>query len=227
MIKTPAYRGLPALFLALLPVCCLAQSPRTSWSAGIRTGVTLAGVNRSAIRSFSGVSLTDVSVEAIQTAHVGVMVNRQLSPRFSLQSEINYNRYGGKLGGDYKLGSLTGRADVDVRIGTIEIPLLIKTTIGRGRVRGFVNLGGSVAYTVNNTVTTSTALLNSLIPDLNRKLIYGLTGGAGVSLGLGPGRIFLEGRYSYSLGDNLKLDFGGGQLHYQIGTGSVGYLVSF
>jgi hypothetical protein len=212
------------LFLTLGPLLAIGQ--RTSdWAVGARAGATLAGVNRSAIRSYQGIPLDNISTQTVQTFHIGLIISRQLGSRWSVQTELLYNQYGGRADATASLGAFTTGVSTVVRLNTLEVPVLLQRSFGRGRLGGFVNAGGFGAYSVSSEVTINSTSLAGFIPDVNRKLIYGVVGGAGATLRLGPGRMLLEGRFSYSLGDNVDLDFGGTKLHYQIALGSVGYIV--
>ncbi len=214
------------MFLALGPLLAIGQSARPSgrWSVGVRAGATLAGVNRSAIRSFQGVPLDNISTQTVRTWHAGLLVNRQLAANWSVQGEVLYDQYGGQVDGQVTLGTFSTGVSTLVRLNAVEVPVLLKWSFGQGRIGGFVNVGGFGAYSVSNTISINNASLTGLIPDVNHKLIYGVVGGAGATIQLGPGQLLLEGRYSYSLGDNVDLNFGGSKLHYQIGLASVGYL---
>jgi hypothetical protein len=218
----------PTLFLFFLPLLSLAQTINQPgpWSVGLRAGLTVSGVNRSAIRSFSGIPISDVKTKFLQTFHAGLLVNRRICGLLSAQTELLYNQYGGEVSGTVSLGTFSTPVQTQVLISAVEVPLLLKAEFGQGRLRSFANAGGFVAYSVRNKVDVNNASVAGLVPDLNNKFVYGAVIGAGLSIGLGTGRVVLEGRYSYSLGDNINLDFGGDKLHYQIGLVSAGYLVS-
>ncbi len=214
------------LFLVMGPFLAVGQVVSTNqWAVGIRAGATVAGVNRSAIKSYQGILLDNIVTKTVQTWHTGVLVNRTLSTRWSVQGEVLYNQYGGQVDGTASFGTFTTGVSTVIQLNAVEVPVLVKYSFGQHRIRGFVNAGGFGAYSVSSSVTINNASLAGLIPDVNRKLIYGLVAGAGATVKLGPGHVLLEGRYSYSLGDNVNLNFGGSKIHYQIALLSVGYML--
>ncbi|GAB3891428.1 hypothetical protein GCM10028803_03230 [Larkinella knui] len=152
----------------------------------------------------------------------GLVINYGLGNVFSIQPEILYTRRSVKFAGE----SSEGNFSIQASASAIEIPLLLKLSFGR-KTRFFVNAGPYVAYGLSSAakiVVAGETLLDEkqkLTKDDDR-LEYGATGGLGVSIPVGPGRLLIEGRYTYSLGTNADPQ-PAEYVSQQVSTFSVGY----
>ncbi|MFD1140495.1 outer membrane beta-barrel protein [Larkinella insperata] len=154
----------------------------------------------------------------------GLVINYGLGNVFSIQPEILYTRRSVKTTGEAE----GQKASLILSTSAIEVPLLLKLSFGR-KVRVFVNAGPYAAYGLDaraklvvngETVAEDT---QKLTKD-DARLEYGATGGLGVAFPVGPGRLTVEGRYTYSLGTNADPQ-PAGYISQQISTVSVGYVI--
>jgi hypothetical protein len=101
--------------------------------------------------------------------------------------------------------------DGKVKLDYIEIPVLLRFGLGQGP---YVMAGPSIGFDIGCTVeaeafgaefSSDCDEVGADIFDRN-KTDFGLTGVLGFEAGLGPGRIFVEGRYTHGLTDLAKED---------------------
>lgn len=154
----------------------------------------------------------------------GLVINYGIGNVFSIQPEILYTRRSAKFSGEAEGQTFSVKADFNA----IEVPLLLKLSFGR-KTRVFVNAGPYVAYGLDGRVKA--VLDGEVIADEKQKLTsddarleYGVTGGLGVAIPAGPGRLTVEGRYNYSLGTNADPQ-PAEYVSQQIATFSVGYVL--
>ncbi|MGM9509271.1 porin family protein [Larkinella sp. GY13] len=153
----------------------------------------------------------------------GLVINYGLGNVFSIQPEILYTRRSAKFAGEVE----GQKFSLQVSANAIEVPLLLKLSFGR-KTRFFVNAGPYVAYGLDaryKFVVDGETLADekrTLTSD-DARLEYGVTGGLGVSIPAGPGRLLIEGRYNYSLGtdaDPQPAEY----VSQQVATFSLGYV---
>ncbi|HSJ23565.1 MAG TPA: porin family protein [Longimicrobiales bacterium] len=115
---------------------------------------------------------------------------------------------GGRIGLQAELLSVTKGADVtdgadtdEYRFEYVEIPVLVHIPLTLGAVAPYVFGGGAVGLEVRCRVAPeggsqtncSDEGISTNSPD------WGLVGGAGLAMAMGPGSVLLEGRYTYGL----------------------------
>ena len=123
----------------------------------------------------------------------------------AFQPEINFNQ-------DYVKVLNPGTLKKDnVSVSSLVVPLLVKFQFGQqGHPRFFVNVGPYGTYAVDAQTTT---------------ISYGGALGLGVGIPAGPGKLTLEARGYYALGDNSGVtEFAKVPYSPILGQLSVGYL---
>ncbi|GAB3554401.1 outer membrane beta-barrel protein [Spirosoma fluminis] len=107
----------------------------------------------------------------------------------------------------------------------MEVPVLLKATFGQPNLRVFINAGPVATYAINGTVSAQeSGQSGSQALDVTNegRLAYGATGGLGIALQAGPGKIQLEDRYSYLVSGQND---GGSQTKPQNTMLSIAYLL--
>ncbi|GAB3254652.1 hypothetical protein GCM10027347_15230 [Larkinella harenae] len=188
-------------------------------SVGIRGGANL-WMNEFAPDELSGAA----GEQAIAPGFTGgVIINYGIGEVFSIQPEILYTRRSLKIAGE-ESGQ---KYSFQISTNAVEVPLLLKLSFGR-KTRFFVNAGPYVTYGLDASakfVVDGETLVDEKqkLTNDDDRLEYGVTGGLGVSIPAGPGRLLVEGRYHYSLGTDANpkpTDY----VSMQVATFSVGYL---
>lgn len=167
---------------------------------------------------------TNISPENILGYHGGLIFNIG-GERFSVQPEVLYSQIGAKT----VQTILSQRTQVESKINTITVPVLLKLALGGDTFKFFVNAGGYGSYALNGSTKTTVAgnTLNSKITFDNSdgRMEYGAVAGAGVSLGLGRAKLLVEGRYYYGLANNEKNIPAANNAFIRNIQGSVGILI--
>jgi hypothetical protein len=138
-----------------------------------------------------------------------VFLEIPLSDRVSFRPEVSYVQKGFlvKEGLDLNLGGFT--LPIGARIAyqsqNLEIPLLAKINLSDGSVQPYLIAGPAVGYALDGRVRTRAAALITTQPiDVN--VNYGgmlnrwdvsAVGGIGIAMDAGPGKFFIEGRYTH------------------------------
>jgi Outer membrane protein beta-barrel domain len=124
----------------------------------------------------------------------GASFQAGITPGFSLVSELYFMKKGGKLKANNPLSS----SESNLRLNTIELPVLARFHFGKF----YVNAGPSIAYTISG---------DNKIDDLSTKLLFensnqgfkrfdaGVQMGGGVEFPFKQRRIALDMRYNYGL----------------------------
>jgi hypothetical protein len=124
----------------------------------------------------------------------GVSFQAGITPSLSLVSELYFMKKGGKLKASNPLSS----SESNLRLNTIELPVLARFHFGKF----YVNAGPSIAYTISG---------DNKIDDLSTKLLFensnqgfkrfdaGVQMGGGVEFPFKQRRIALDMRYNYGL----------------------------
>jgi hypothetical protein len=141
----------------------------------------------------------------------GLVFNFKANDLFSLQPELLYSSQGTELG-----ATLFG---VGFSMKTIfnyfQLPVLAKLSFGSENVRGFVNAGPYVGYLLSAKVKSSAMgqeeeekidFSDPSTKESANRFDFGIAGGLGVAFKVGPGDIFVEGRYNLGLLDISKGD---------------------
>jgi hypothetical protein len=122
--------------------------------------------------------------------------------------DIGLGIYGS--GKNYDIIYSTNGYDVTLneKLWYLEVPLILKYTFGRGRLRPYIEAGaylGSLLSANSDFNSTYTATGDKLsdnnvsTDDRRNKINYGLIGGGGLTYKVGPGHFALDIRYCYGL----------------------------
>ncbi|AQG82575.1 porin family protein [Spirosoma montaniterrae] len=132
-----------------------------------------------------------------------------VSDRVSFRPEIAYVQKGFlvKEGIDLNLGGFTLPlgARIAYQAQTLELPLLAKINLTDGPVQPYFIAGPSVSYTLDGRVRTrATALISTRPIDVDvdygaamNRWDFSAVGGLGLAMDAGPGKLFVEGRYTH------------------------------
>jgi hypothetical protein len=124
----------------------------------------------------------------------------------TFQPEVNYSQISVKAGASIQGFNLS----VQGINNRVEVPLLVKASFGDSdRARFFVNAGPYAAYILSSRLKASLGPFGDIDEKVTfegseGRISYGLAGGLGVAIPLGPGHLTIEGRGLYELGDNAK-----------------------
>ncbi|WP_019990295.1 porin family protein [Rudanella lutea] len=124
----------------------------------------------------------------------------------TFQPEVNYSQISVKAGASIQGFNLS----VQGINNRVEVPLLVKASFGDpDRARFFVNAGPYAAYILSSRLKASLGPFGDIDEKVTfegseGRISYGLAGGLGVAIPLGPGHLTIEGRGLYELGDNAK-----------------------
>ncbi len=200
-----------ALILAVMAV--LLASAQThyegNFAVGGKAGASLSRVNFN----------PTVQQSMLPGATAGVMFRYIEEKNFGLIAELNMTQRGWKEKleeSDYNYSrSFT----------YLELPVMTHIFFGNNRIKGFFNLGPELNVMIGNGTSSnfdyqqaasldyfaqSTRHIEQLTMKVDRKLDYGICGGAGMELNLTPKHsLLLEGRFYYGLTDvfpNHKTD---------------------
>ena len=128
---------------------------------------------------------------------------------FSVQPEVLFSQIGAKVtvSPDPTDPDDAGGA-IKATGNTVTVPLLLKAKFGNAdNLKFFVNAGPYISYLLSSravVMSGSTVIFDETakFTDNKGRIGYGAMAGGGVELGLGFGKLLLEGRYALGLGDN-------------------------
>lgn len=129
-------------------------------------------------------------------------------------------------GGEYPAEAFEG--DAKLKVDYIEVPvlLIVPLTMGTG-VAPYVFGGPSFAFEINCKVETSAvsgdASEDCSDNDLRESTDIGATAGGGLSFPMGPGDLFVEGRYNWGLTNLAKGE--GTEIKSRTGAVLAGYSI--
>jgi Outer membrane protein beta-barrel domain len=128
---------------------------------------------------------------------------------FSVQPEILFSQIGVKMTHTADPADPTDEnGNLKVSGNTVTVPVLLKAKFGGSdNLKFFVNAGPYVSYLLSSRailVSGSTTVFDETakFTDNKGRIGYGAMAGGGVELGLGFGKLLIEGRYALGLGDN-------------------------
>ncbi|GAA4451684.1 hypothetical protein GCM10023189_13860 [Nibrella saemangeumensis] len=190
-------------------------------SIGLRAGRNWGTVSRADIDNLPG-----AQPEYAPGFHGGFIMNIG-GPVFSIQPEILFNQYNFR----YSINQTTNTGFAEGNINMIDVPVLLKASFGSSNARFFLNAGPYGTFFINGKVNGRVSVgsrefsLSGPIERENfgKRFGYGVTGGLGLALRLGPGDLLLEGRYNYLAGyaqeDNTE------KTKAKLFMASLGYLI--
>jgi Outer membrane protein beta-barrel domain len=196
--------------------------PKEKESGGLRFSIGIKGGGN--YSTFGGVAnLGNVTVKNVIGYHGGLILNLGGST-FSVQPEILYSQ----LGFDVEGTNAGQTTTATTTFNTIQVPLLLKLSLGGDNLRFIINAGGYGSYILNGRIKTilqgDTQSSNISFDGNSGRIEYGATAGAGVAINIGGAHLILEGRYNYGLGNNsataANKDF-----KSQVIMGSLGILI--
>ncbi|WMJ72179.1 porin family protein [Cytophagaceae bacterium ABcell3] len=174
--------------------------------------------------------------------HLGLIIGYSFSQKFSLQTEVNYSGQGDLIGYIRSEDGLTESGVINTRINYLSIPVLAKARFGSEKFGFFINGGPYIGYALSGRFRESHTLEGfgfrhnirdegeiDFKEDGLKRFDFGVTLGTGVMFKVGPGDIFVEGRYSYGLMDITDWDGerpeGESPLRNRYFTVSAGYII--
>jgi hypothetical protein len=161
-------------------------------------------VGGSAGTTFSSVTFNPkVTQKMLQGITLGLTGRMTMGKNVGLQTEINFSQQGWseyyEETPDYKYQR---------RLNYIQLPFYTHVQFGGAKVKGFINGGPQLAYFTGESTAQSTDM--EMPPNktsyqhdmpLEKKLEWGISGGAGIEIRSKIGYFLIEGRFFYSFGD--------------------------
>ncbi len=179
-----------AVWLLAAPLAAaVAQGPRSTVGAEL-------GYSRSDLK---GADAT--GIESRQGALTGVYLEAPLGGRMSLRPELLFALKGGRATTDLETG---GTAVLDIELAYIEMPILLKLTPIRRRIRPVLFAGPAPALQIgcdlqailpNQTVSSTCDKANVAVHEMD----IGLVAGAGLEIRWPQSALALEARYTSGL----------------------------
>jgi len=190
-----------------------------SQGKGLSVGLRLGG--NVLLNSFAEATEEGGKVKRVPGFGAGLILNYGFSELFSVQPEVLYTRRSIKATTDYEGETYLLQMDAN----SVEIPILLKASFGKGP-RFFVNAGPYVNYALSGRLTAKgggeSQTQTIKYGENDARLEYGVTGGVGATLPLGPGSLLLEGRFTYGLGNNAQVK---ADEYGKVASFSFGYLL--
>ncbi|MEE9438355.1 MAG: porin family protein [Saprospiraceae bacterium] len=193
-------RNIFAGLLILMTTSLLAQ-----FNLGIKGGVNFYTANTKLY-----IDAIDNAPKTYTSSNWGLVSDIQLTNNISLHPELQFSKKGfvldestsfNLLGLDIPVG-----ANITTQINYIEIPILLKATIGTGNVKGYGIIGPSIGHAATANIQPKvTLLIDWYLPKIdidlnddmyNRREISGIIGG-GVEYQMNKGKLFTDLRYQY------------------------------
>jgi hypothetical protein len=183
-----------AVAVAQGPPATVPQRPRATVGAEL-------GYSRSDLKGSGATGVT-----ARQGALTGVYLEAPLVGRLSLRPELLFALKGGRATTDVQGG---GTALLDIELAYLELPILLKVTPLRRRIRPVLFAGPAPALQIgcdfqvilpNQPVSATCAEAGFSVRDLD----LGLVAGGGLEIRWGQSALALEGRYTSGLRSLLE-----------------------
>ncbi|MGD8305596.1 MAG: porin family protein [Ignavibacteria bacterium] len=131
---------------------------------------------------------------------IGAVVDIGLFDNLSVQMEPMYIQKGSSLTPDE-----TNFSDYTIIVSYIELPVILKYAYGN-IFKPYVVAGGATSLKLSSEMETEVneVKFSGNLDDVVNKIEYSLTFGGGIEFNLNSVTIFFEGRYSFSLGNQIK-----------------------
>lgn len=200
------------IFLTLF-ICSIAKS---QISIGPKVGVNFSSIT----------GKTDlIEKEFLIGFNAGAILNIEINNIFSVQPELYFSQQGYKT---TKEIFDTPAKTID-RINYLNMPVLAKLTLGKGNLKGYVNLGPYLGYMVGGKniiqLENSEAEKSKLILDYYKRFDFGVLSGVGVIFKTGSNSLFIDARYSWGINSIINgYIFEEGKDKNSIVGISIGYL---
>ncbi|GAB4376094.1 MAG: porin family protein [Calditrichia bacterium] len=198
-------RSLYGIFLMLVIIfyfsVCMAQDHQM----GPLVGLNLASVD------------VDGTEEEISTSFrtgfaAGGLFYLALTPNIGLQFEPTFMQKGSKAEVEFTEDGDRIKMDQTLKSNYLDIPLLLKVSVGQGSAQPYLVAGADIAFRVSDTkIKLDQVMVNGedvtrlfsseeLEDELKTKTAdFGLNIGAGISFSIGTNRIFIERQYNLGL----------------------------
>lgn len=208
-------KKIDAFVAAILLACIFSFSNSAnaqSFSIGPRIGMNLSTV--------SGLDMGDTTglLKSSSTAGFvfGAVANIGINEMFSIQPELLYSQQGVMQEMSADFFGVAFKVKARTRLNYINLPVLAKVSFGPENIKGFVTAGPTFGYLLGGNVKSEVEaggqteeetqdLSDDDLENMNRMDI-GLSFGAGVALGAGPGNLNIDLRYGLGLSDINKID---------------------
>lgn len=174
---------LPISILIVFLICSFQKNSIAQTSVGLKAGVNLANV-------FLEAGGASVSFENNLGIVGGLVLERAIGNKSALQAEILFTQKG------FKTSIID---DLSLTINYIDVPLLYKMKFGNGSTRFFALGGVNVGYAISGNSTISGVKEKVVFDGDYERIDFGMNIGAGLELGSGKNRTFLELRYQIGL----------------------------
>jgi hypothetical protein len=125
---------------------------------------------------------------------LGALLEIGLGERFAIQPEVNLVAKGYRLDDD-------GFSDYTEKFNYLEVPLLLKLRFGGENIGVYLAAGPSFGYALSGHKKGTTIFGGQVDEDIDfdqdllKRTDFGAQAGIGINLGLGPGALFVDGRY--------------------------------
>ena len=181
------------LFTVLAVVLTISPVNAQQFYAGVLGGVNIADFK---LTFSERESLHDVKPETFYGA--GLIMGVRLMKNLSLQMEPMFQTHGG-------LYTEPSAPEMTMRVRMLDLPLFVKADFGK-KIRPYLKAGPILNVKLDSEVESSISGLTFKgdLNDILRKTAFGLSSGAGVSVPIWKGMLFLEGRYSFSFSNFNK-----------------------
>lgn len=201
-----------------MPSLLFAQKTKQSFEIGLMGGscTSIMFYNEPKIFSNDNITTGDKQVSGLA---IGVPIQWQCAPHFSLRSGINYLQIGTQTtfsqGGKSVIGNSYSNQ-------FIQIPLIGQLTFGE-KIQGRIGVG--VAYNKLFVESSSGAPVTSqALGAIKRGQMGGLVN-FGMGIKAGPGRITLDVTAQAFIGNSLKSPLEGQSYQTVAATGQIGYMI--
>lgn len=138
-----------------------------------------------------------------------------ISDAFAIQPEVSFLQKGYK-----NTIEDDGKYERKLLMNYLEVPVLAKWRIGSETIKAQLLLGPTVGYALDGTIKANGEKTDIDFDDVKR-LDIGVLVGAGFDIPLGPGSVFVDGRYGWGI-TNLNDAANADDYHWHNRTISVG-----
>lgn len=167
-----------------------------SFSVGPRAGLHIANIALE-----DGLDGIDIETDSRVGVDVGLMLNLEVAPGLSLQPELHYVQKGYQL--DFELLGFT--VDATTTYHYLEVPLLIRYSVGQEAIKFYLNAGPSLGYAVAGREKGDVDG-QSVDEDIDfedyelKRTDLSVVAGGGLAIDVGQGAtLLMDARYIYGL----------------------------
>ena len=144
----------------------------------------------------------DVSYDTRTGFTAGGILVINITRAFALQLEPSYTQKGARADGVEREGF--GVQKANVRLSYIDVPVLLKFSMGNTSVNPYLLAGPSISFLLSSKLDfDNEEITTEDLKNITRDIDFGVNFGAGVSLALGNNQLFFEGQYNLGL---IKID---------------------